>query len=137
MQDQLGDNIAILQVQSGQPMYCALVSTGAWVNANPDLAESFLKALAQAESFLAAHPDEGESIIQTRLNYDSRYMAAIWPEHRFSLRLEQSLVLALEDQARWMMQNGLTGATVMPDFMNYIRQDTLKAIKPGGVSLIY
>jgi len=47
------------------------------------------------------HPNETKAIIQRRLQYDDAYMATVWPENQFSLSLDQSLILAMEDEARW------------------------------------
>jgi NitT/TauT family transport system substrate-binding protein len=63
-------------------------------------------------------------------------MAAIWPEHQFSLTLDQGLVAAMEDETRWMIANNLTAATQVPDFLNYIYLDGLEAIKPEAVNII-
>ena len=114
MQDALGDKAAVLPVQSGQPLYCAVVSSGEWADANPGLVVNFLKALSQAEDFLIGNPEICKTIVQIRLGYDDRYTAAIWPEHRLTLRLDQSLVLAMEDQARWLIHSGLTEAVAVP-----------------------
>jgi hypothetical protein len=42
----------------------------------------------------------------------------------------------LEDEARWMIKNNLTREKQIPDFMNYIYVDGLKAVKPEAVSII-
>ena len=39
----------------------------------------------------------------------------------------------MEDEARWMIKNNLTTEKQVPDFMNYIYADGLKAIKPEAV----
>ncbi|MEN8613851.1 NrtA/SsuA/CpmA family ABC transporter substrate-binding protein [Dehalogenimonas sp. THU2] len=136
MQDQLGDKASILQVQSGQSMYCALISTGAWVTANPKLVESFLKALVEAHDFLSRNPEQGKAMVQTILGYEDRFINNIWPEHRLTIRLDQSLVLAMEDQARWLIENGLTEAATIPNIRDYLYPDGLMAVKPDTVSLI-
>ena len=50
-------------------------------------------------------------------------MDTVWQQNRFSLTLDQSLVLAMEDEARWMIANNLTNATAVPDFRQYIYTD--------------
>ena len=54
--------------------------------------------------------------------------------HSFSL--DQSLITAMEDEARWMIKNNLTTEKQVPDFLNYIYVDGLKAVKPGAVNII-
>ena len=58
------------------------------------------------------------------------------PEHQFSLSLDQSLITAMEDEARWMIKNYLTTEKKVPDFLNYIYADGLKAVKPEAVNII-
>ena len=65
-----------------------------------------------------------------RMNFDDAYMEIIWPRYQFSLSLDQSLITAMEDEARWMIKNNLTSEKQVPDFLNYIYVDGLKAVKP-------
>ena len=75
-------------------------------------------------------------MVKKRLNYSDTYIAGIWPEHQFSLSLDQSLVLAMEDEGRWMINNNLTGEKTIPDFRNYIYESGLLEIKPESVNII-
>ena len=60
----------------------------------------------------------------------------IWKEHQFPLSLDQALILAMGDEARWMIKNNLTKEKQVPDFMNYIYVDGLKAVRPEAVNII-
>jgi NitT/TauT family transport system substrate-binding protein len=60
----------------------------------------------------------------------------VWHENNFSLSLDQSLIVAMEDDARWMIKNKLTTEKQIPDFVNYIYVDGLKAVKPEAVKII-
>ena len=74
--------------------------------------------------------------MQRRLGLDPGYMEAVWQQNQFTLSLDQSLVLAMEDEARWMIANNLTDATSVPDFRDYLYPDCLEAVKPGSVNII-
>ena len=111
LQDRLGDAAAIFPVQSGQPVFCLLLAPGQWANRHPDLLQRFIRSLLQAEDYLIQNESAARAIVQQRLGYDDRFIRTIWPEHRFSLRLDQSLITAMEDQARWMIRSRLTGKT--------------------------
>jgi NitT/TauT family transport system substrate-binding protein len=100
------------------------------------LVNRLLRSLAQAEYFLKSHPDDAKAIVQKRLRYDNTYINAVWREHQFSLSLDHSLIAAMEDEARWMIKNNLTKEKQIPDFMNYIYVDGLKAIRPEAVKII-
>lgn len=63
-------------------------------------------------------------------------MAAVWDKNQFSLSLDQSLILAMEDEARWMIKNNLTNEKNVPNFLDYIYEDGLKAVKPEAENVI-
>jgi NitT/TauT family transport system substrate-binding protein len=63
-------------------------------------------------------------------------VAGIWPQHHFSLALDQTTIVAMKDEAQWMISSNLTSEKTIPDFTNYIYIDGLKAIKPEAVNII-
>jgi NitT/TauT family transport system substrate-binding protein len=136
LEDRLGDGIVKWPAQNEQVTYCTVISTQAWTADHPELVGGFLSSLAQAEEYFILHPAEAKAIVQKRLKYDDAYMAAIWPEHQFSLSLDQSLMLAMEDEARWMINNNLTSEKQTPDFLDYIYTKGLEATKPEAVNII-
>ena len=98
-----------------------------------------LKSLQEAEDYLLRHPDEAKAIVQRlqrRLNYDDSYIASVWPQHQFTLSLDQTLIVAMKDEAQWMINNNLTSEKEIPDFVNYIYIDGLKTVKPEAVNII-
>jgi ABC-type nitrate/sulfonate/bicarbonate transport system substrate-binding protein len=134
--DRIGDNAVVWPAQSGQPVFSLVVSTDDWITEHPVPIERFLRSLVQAEEYAITHPAEARAIVQRRLNLDAGYMDTVWQQNQFSLSLDQSLVLAMEDEARWMMRNHLTNATSVPDFRNYLYTGGLKAVRPGSVNII-
>jgi NitT/TauT family transport system substrate-binding protein len=134
--ERLGENAVAWPVQSQQPVFALVVSNPEWIAKHPDLVKRFLNALADAEEYLISHPVASKAIVRKRLNLDKAYMDTVWSQNRFSLSLEQSFVLAMEDEARWMMSNGLTTEKEIPDFLDYVYESGLKEIKPEAVSVI-
>ena len=135
--NQRGGNAIITRpAQSGQYAYWNLVGTTEWVNDHPVTTERLLKSLAQAEVYTAGHQDEARSIVRKWMNFDSTYMDTIWPRYQFSLSLDESLIIAMEDEARWMISNNLTDEKTVPNFVNYIYEGTLKKIRPQAVNII-
>lgn len=134
--DRLGDNAVTWPVQSSQPVYGLVISTDEWLSTHPGQAERFLRSLALAEEFVSAHPLESRAIVEKSLDLDAGYMDTVWQQNQFSLTLDQSLVLAMEDEARWMIRNNLTDATAVPDFRHYLYTDGLENVQPGSVKII-
>lgn len=136
IEERLGDKAIAWPAQSSQALYAVLISRNDWITDRPDLASRLLKSLARSEEYVIKHPAEAKAIVQKRLNFDDSYMTAVWSQNQFFLTLDQSLIIAMEDEARWMIQNNLTTEKQVPDFLNYIYLDGLKAVKPGAVNII-
>ena len=119
-----------------QPAYALAVARNDWLAKHKALLIRSLKAIAQTEQYVITHPAEARAIIQKRMNYDAEFMNSVWSENELSLSLDQSLITAMEDEARWMIKNNLTSEKQVPDFIKYIYVDGLKAVKPGAVNII-
>ncbi len=122
--------------QSNQLLYWNIIGIDTWVANHPGLIKRLLGSLIRAEEYLVGHPNEGKAIVQTRLKYDDTYMAKVWSQQQSSITLDQSFIAAMEDEARWMIKNNLTSEKKVPDFVNYIYVDGLKAVKPEAVKII-
>ncbi len=136
IQGRLGDDTVSWPAQSSQLIYGVIVCRNDWIAGHPELIDRFLKSLDEALEYNINHPDEAKAIVQKRLNYDDMYMAAVWPENHFSLSLDQSLILAMEDEARWMIKNNLITERTIPDFRDYIYTNGLNDVKLWSVSII-
>jgi NitT/TauT family transport system substrate-binding protein len=132
----MGKGAITRPLQSGQYAYWNLVSTTDWTRKHSNMLRRLMKSLVQAEDYIARHQDQAKAIVRKRMNFDHTYMEMIWPRYQFALSLEQSLITAMEDEARWMIKNNLTTEKQIPDFMNYIYLDGLKAVKPEAVNII-
>jgi NitT/TauT family transport system substrate-binding protein len=137
IKQRMGKEVITQAAQSAQDAYWNLVSTTNWTNNHADTIERLMKSLAQAEGYIASHQDEAKAIVRKRMNFNDAYMEAIWSRYQFSLSLNQSLIIAMEDEARWMISNNLTTEKTIPDFGNYIYEDALKAVKPEAVKIIH
>jgi len=123
-------------LQSSQNAYWNLVSTTDWTNNHSDTIERLINSLAQAENYIAIHQEEAKAIVGNRMNFDDAYLEIIWGRYQFLLSLDQSLIIAMEDEARWMINNNLTKETQVPNFLDYIYVDGLEAIRPEAVNII-
>ena len=133
--EQLGNNLVIWSTQSSQKGYMVLAGRNDWIASHPEMISRLLTSLIQAEDYIIYHPDEAKAIVQKRLNYSDAFMAAIWPYHEYSLTLDQSLLLAMNDEGRWMINNNLTNATTLPDFSRYVYTQGLMEVKPEAVNI--
>jgi sulfonate transport system substrate-binding protein len=123
-------------VQNQQLAYGLAYANTVWISENPERVNQFLKSLVQAEDYLIQNSESAKDTLKHHLSYGDAYLAQVWPNHRFSLTLDQSLILAMQDEAQWQITNNLTNATSVPNFLNYIYLDGLQSVKPESVNVI-
>ncbi len=132
----MGNSIILWSIQNDQPSYNGLIGLGAWTAGHTDTVKLVFGALVQAQRYYEANSKDSESIIEERLNLDSTYMSEVWPDYQFQVSLDQPFIIAMEDDARWLIANNLTTGNQVPNFLNYISEDALKAVKPQAVNII-
>jgi ABC-type nitrate/sulfonate/bicarbonate transport system substrate-binding protein len=136
IQNLLDNKIVIWSAQADQFGYFEAISTQNWVKAHPDLIMRFLKALVQAETFTINHKDQAIEILAKNLNYTTSFAASDWSNYQYSVTLDQSFILLMQDEARWLIDNNLTSASTPPNFLSNVYVDGLKSVSPESVNII-
>lgn len=132
----LGDDAIYWRAQSRQPQYSLVITSEKWLAEHPDVTRRLLVSLAEAEAHLVRNPHAASAALQQRLNLPPEYGETLLSQNQFCLSLEQSLVAAMEDEARWMIRNNLTPKQDVPNFLDYIHEKVLQDVKPGAVYII-
>jgi sulfonate transport system substrate-binding protein len=134
--ERLGEKVVTWPAQQGQDFYWLVISREDVLKARPALGQKFFRAMVQAEAFAAEHPEEAQTIVAQRLNVSDTYIKYAWPKSKFEVSLPQALIIVMEDEARWMIRNGITTQTRVPNYMNYIYFDGIQTAKPAAVTII-
>ena len=104
---------------------------------NPRALRKFLRAVERASTFVRNRPVESQALVAERLGLDRKVTAALWSVFVFGISLDQSLILTLEDEARWAIAGDLAGGKAeMPNYLDYIHVDALEDVKPESVTII-
>lgn len=113
-----------------------MAATKEFVRKHPEKVKKVLRALARAEEFYRQNPEEAVRIV-AEFNHsgivDTREMLA---GSTVGLSLDQSLILTLEDQARWAIGHRLTSARKVPDFLGYVYFEGLASVKPEAIGIL-
>jgi len=99
-------------------------------------AKSVIRALLRAEAFIRSHPEEARRDAAAALNQDLAQIDAILEPFDFRVRLEQSLLVLMEEEARWAIQSGLVARQGMPNLLTSLDAKPLLAVKPTAVQLV-
>lgn len=132
----LGDQAVRWSVHSRQSIYSLLYTTGKFNRERPEALRRYLRAVVQAEYFVKDNDALARNIIAERLNYDEAYINYIWPKFSFEVSLDQELLINMDDQARWTIENNLTTAKEIPNYLWLINFEALEAVNPEAITVI-
>ncbi len=136
IEEQLGGNSTTWNAQSGQFYYWATYARADVIRDRPDMIRKYVRALDDAEMFLSTQSPEEKETIRQRLNITDDPPGRYWDEYHFGLSLDQVLILTMEDEARWMAEQNMTGGIPSPSYLAMIDQDAMREIKPQAVTII-
>ena len=107
-----------------------------FVHNNVQTVERFLRALIKAEEFAEKNPDQAQAIVAAATKIDKNLVREVWKAFTFRVVLDRTLLITLEDETRWAIREKLSQHTEMPDYENFIYQDSLKSVKPEAVKAL-
>lgn len=114
-----------------------LVALNDYIKSKLHVIHRVVRAMIQAEEYVKKHPEQVIQILSRKLKIPESRITDILSELELEVRLDQSLLHGLEDQARWLVQNKLVEKTTTPYYLDYIYVDALKAVKPEKVTIIH
>jgi len=133
----LGEKVVSWPAQGGRSYCFILMSRDSWLKNNSQATERLIRSLVRAEQYIDANQKEAKAFVKNKFGYENDYMDYFWETHSFVVKLPQSLILSIEDEARWRISVGLTDKRKVPNYLNYIYFDGLKAVKPEAVEIIH
>ncbi len=113
-----------------------VIATEEFIRKNPAKVDKVLRAFVKAEGFVKKNPAESQAIVAEFCGIEKAVIKEMWDLEDFSVTLDQSLVLALEDEAAWAIKNGFIEKMNIPNFLNYIYIDGLKLVNPNAVRIL-
>jgi sulfonate transport system substrate-binding protein len=135
-QEKLGDRGITFHDKNIYTSTFNIVATQEFIRKNPGKVGKLLRALVRAEDFVRQNPVEAQRIVADFSGVDVKIVRDIWTATRFNVSLDQGLLLALEEESRWAIQNRLTTAREVPNFLEFIYIDGLRSVKPEAVSIL-
>jgi len=100
-----------------------------------DVQDRILRALIKANSFLESDPAEGKRLVSKFIGEEEQSSRS-WERYYFHLSLPQPLLSVMEEEARWAIENHLTEANRVPNYLEYLDLASLTRIDARAVSVI-
>ncbi len=136
LKKKLGDNGVIF---SGEGIYRETFNIATkqnFANENLENIKKVLRALIKAEEFIEENPDEAQETVAGKIGMDKATLNKLWKLYNFKITLDQSLLVTLEAETRWIIKNKLTNKTEVPNYLDYIYLDALEEVKPEAIKII-
>lgn len=130
----LGDNAVKLDEPGLYVMSWNVVVPGSREGGSP-VVEKFIRALVAAHEYMDTHPEEAQQITSRRTGIDIATLQELWPNLTWMTGLDQTLLMTLEDEARWMISES-GAAREVPDFLQFIDATALRQIRPWDVDIV-
>ncbi len=114
----------------------SVVARHGYAAAHPDRTRKLLAALRRAQSYITANPAAALEIMSRSSGIAETTFKRFFNPAEYELGLDQGLLLTLDDQTRWAIQHGLVKAGKLPNYLDYIQADGLRAVSPELVRII-
>lgn len=124
----------------GKDIYESLYSIAGmrdYVSNHPETVKKVLRALSNGARYCSDNPGATYETAAGGSKYDDASMRSVWQSYQFDVVLDQGLLLALEDEARWAIKNKMTPRTTVPNYLNYIYLDGMEVVLPTAVTIIH
>ena len=103
---------------------------------HPDILERFLGALDKAATFTRNNREKAQEIIAGSFSLDRNTVRAAWDDFVYGIFLDQSLLVGWDEIARWAITNKFVDKKKIPNYLDYICSDALRAVKPESITII-
>jgi len=103
---------------------------------HPEILKRIVKGLDRAIEFIKHNEKDSITIAAKKTKTDEDSLVSVWGDFVYQLSLDQSLLVSMEDQARWAIKNKLTDKARVPNYLGYLYPDAMKAVKPEALTII-
>lgn len=103
---------------------------------NPKILEKYLRSLKKANKFIHDNRDKAFEIYAKTTNTDKKLVRKMWSQFSYGLFLNESMLIHMEDQARWIIRKEGKPNKTIPNYLNIFNVKFLKKVKPEAVTLI-
>ena len=135
IEKQQGSNLIKWPETSVPDWYFLAVSTTDAIARKRDALVRLLDGLNRAEALINGSPAKAKATVAGQTTLPVSYISTKWKTSIFRLALPQELVTAMEQEARWEIDNGLTQTTAVPDYLDYMDASILMAVDPAAVDI--
>jgi ABC-type nitrate/sulfonate/bicarbonate transport system substrate-binding protein len=121
--------------QGGQEYHFLLLAKQEWLKQNKDIARRLFKALLKGEAFVEARKEQAKTSYKKLTGLEGEALDLKWKGMRLHVSLEQSLLLDLETQAKFRIDDKQDDKKDIPNYLDFIYFDALESANPNSVTI--
>jgi NitT/TauT family transport system substrate-binding protein len=134
--DKLGSNGVILHEPGLYTMSWNIATAKDLTRRDPEAISRFLRAIIRADRMIAERPAEARAITAKKCGMEIAAVEREWSNCDFTTHIDQSLILNLEDQSRWILGKKAGSDRKSPNIMDHVYTKGLIAVHPGAVRVV-
>lgn len=127
----LGNNAVTIENEAVYTIYWNIAADPGFTKTHPETVRKLLRALVRAEQFIAFNAGDVRQMVGKKIGSEDFTLA----DYNFDLYLGQNLLLAMEDEARWAIEERLSDLREVPNFLPLFYPDGVRAVAPSAVTL--
>jgi sulfonate transport system substrate-binding protein len=135
-QDELGDKAITFYDEDIYTQFFNVVVTQEYAHQNPSRVRKILRALIRAEEFVLRNQADTPRIAAEFRKIDRTLLKDMWKGSTYRVSLDQTLLLALEDESAWASKSSPSGRRAIPNYLGYFYLDGLASVKPKALRLV-
>lgn len=136
LQQALGTKVTALFEQDLFVYRFLLVGKVGFVDNHAQQVQRLAAALVESHQYMIDQPQRARQTVAATIGLPPELLAGFFEPVDYGLSLDQSLLLALDDQTRWAHQRQIITKRAMPNYLAYLRPTALQAVLPSAVSII-
>jgi sulfonate transport system substrate-binding protein len=134
--EESGDKGQLFYDESLFTYIACLAARKDYIKQHPETIKKVLRALIKAENFARQRPEEARRLAAEFFPLlDRSNLEVLWKDLFLRVTLDQPLIMDLEEQSKWAINNGLTKRRDIPNYLNFIYFDGLRAVRPESIRI--
>lgn len=113
-----------------------MASTKEFAAKSPNVLKKIILALKRTTGFMNDQPAQAQKELGELINMDQEPLTLFWKETSFRLSLDQVLLMTMENEAAWMVENRYKDDRLIPGFTRFVYCAPLEEIEPQAVTIV-
>jgi NitT/TauT family transport system substrate-binding protein len=137
LKEAIGNEVIRWDVQMNSDILGVLSAKEEYIKENQYAINKLLQSLLDAENFIESNKRETKEIIEEKFGYDNKLIDELLIGREYEIGLPRHLLISMEAQAQWMIDNDYVQSDKLPNHLDYIYFDAMEKVDPSSTTIIH